>query len=181
MPVKIVQKDDKVLRQIAKEVPIRDIKTPKVQKIIENMKEALATQDDGVAIAAPQIGIPFRIFVVGGIAIDYIKKEKNTAKKSPDLVFINPVITKYSREKKLMEEGCLSVRFLYGKVKRSTKVQLEGYDENANKIKIGASGLLAQIFQHETDHLNGILFIDSAKHLEEIPPEVMKARSHTLK
>ncbi len=177
MAVPIVQKDEKILRQTAKEVPVKEIGSPKIKKIIADMKRALATQDDGVAIAAPQIGVSLRIFVVGGVALDYIKKEKNKSKKSSDLVFINPVITKYSRDKTLMEEGCLSVRYLYGKVKRSTKVQIEAFDENSKKINTGATGLMAQIFQHETDHLNGILFTDSAKSLEEIPPEVMKARS----
>ena len=93
------------------------------------------------------------------------------------MVYINPVITKKSREKKLMEEGCLSVRYLYGKVNRSTKASIEGYDEFGNFFKKGGAGLLAQIFQHETDHLDGVLFIDSAIDLENIPPETLKKRS----
>ena len=73
-------------------------------------------------------------------------------------------------EKKMMEEGCLSVRYLYGKVSRGSKVVLEAYDETGKKFIKGASGLLSQIFQHETDHLNGVLFIDKAKNIEEIIP-----------
>ncbi len=70
-----------------------------------------------------------------------------------------------------MEEGCLSVRWLYGQVPRSVKVSLEASDITGKKFRVGASGLLAQVFQHETDHLNGVLFIDTAENVEDIPPE----------
>lgn len=176
--VEIVQKSHKTLRQKAKEVLVKDIKTPKIKRVISDMKKALASQDDGVAIAAPQISVSLRMFVVSGRVLNFIRGESEKVKKYADMVFINPKITKLSREKKMMEEGCLSVRYLYGKVKRSNKASIEAYDESGNFFKKGASGLMAQVFQHETDHLNGILFIDTAKELEEIPPEMLKKRSH---
>ena len=74
----------------------------------------------------------------------------------------------------VVEEGCLSVRFLYGQVSRSKKALLEAYDESGKKFERGGAGLLSQIFQHEVDHLNGILFIDKAKYVEEILPENIK-------
>ncbi len=77
-------------------------------------------------------------------------------------VIFNPEIIKFSEEKIIMEEGCLSAPGIYGQVERSSEIILQGYDKNGRKIKIRASGLLARIFQHETDHLNGILFIDKA-------------------
>jgi peptide deformylase len=166
MVTKIVQREDPVLRQIAKEVPVSAITTPKIQKIISDMKKALASQDDGVAIAAPQIGLALRIFVISGKANDIAKKTEN----SPDEVYINPIITKISKDKKLVDEGCLSVRYLYGKTKRSTRASIEAYNEKGKKFSRGASGLIAQIFQHETDHLNGILFIDHAKQIKDLPP-----------
>jgi peptide deformylase len=181
MPTTIVQKDDPVLREIAREVPIKDILTPKIVKILVHMKKALAHEDDGVAIAAPQIGVPLRIFIVSGKVIGYMKGEEDGEHKYPDMVFINPRISKYSKEKKFVEEGCLSIRYLYGKVSRSTKVHIEAYDENGIKFKRGASGLLAQVFQHEHDHLDGILFTDTAKDVEDIPPHKMIERSHTKK
>jgi peptide deformylase len=92
-------------------------------------------------------------------------------KRHKDLVFINPVISKLSREKHEVPEGCLSVRWLYGKTIRSKKVTVTAYDENGKKFIRGASGLLAQIFQHETDHLKGILFIDYAKDIKEELPK----------
>jgi peptide deformylase len=169
---KILQKEAPILRETAKEVPVKEIHSPRIQKIIREMKQALASQDDGVAIAAPQIGYDLRIFVVSGKVPTLMKKgqsEENIA--YPDAVYINPKIKKLSKEKKWIEEGCLSVRYLYGKVQRATKAEIESYDEDGKKFTRGASGLLAQIFQHETDHLNGTLFIDTAKDVEEIMPE----------
>ena len=75
-----------------------------------------------------------------------------------------------------MEEGCLSVRYLYGKVSRANKVTIEAFDESAKKFTRGASGILAQIFQHETDHLDGVLFIDKAKDLTEVLPEEIEKK-----
>lgn len=177
----IVQKNNPVLRDISREVKTEEITSPYIKKVIADMKEALASQDDGVAIAAPQIGELLRIFVVSGKVLNFMKGEPEESEEYPDMVFINPTITKLSKEKKYMEEGCLSVRYLYGKVNRSTKAHIEAYDENGNFFKRGGSGLLAQIFQHETDHLNGILFVDNAIDIEDLPPEKLKARSRSHK
>ncbi len=181
----ILQRDKKVLHEKAKEVAVKDIKTLKLRKIISEMSSALRSQDDGVAIAAPQIGYSLRIFVVSGKIFDQdflsdredrlageksIDDVKKTQVKNKDLVFINPKISKLSRDKEWMPEGCLSVRWLYGKTYRSKKATVEAYDEKGKKFTRGAAGLLAQIFQHETDHLNGILFIDHAKDVKEELP-----------
>ncbi|MEI7709195.1 MAG: peptide deformylase [bacterium] len=188
----ILQKEEKVLHVVAKEVPIDAIKSNKIQKILKEMSESLLSQDDGVAIAAPQIGYSLRIFVVSGkiFAKDFAKKrEERFASKEEamlnqnniienkeevelikDLVFINPKISRLSKEKVWLPEGCLSVRPFFGKTYRSKKATVAAYDENGLKFTRGASGLLAQIFQHETDHLNGILFIDHAKDVKEELP-----------
>lgn len=169
---KIVQKDSPVLREISKDVKKDEITSPRIQKIIEEMKTALASQDDGVAIAAPQIGYPVRIFIVSRrVAMMNKTITPQDEQKYKDVVYINPIFKKISREKKVLEEGCLSVRYLYGKVKRSEKATVEALDENGKKFTRGGTGLLAQIFQHEIDHLNGILFIDKATDLEEVPPQ----------
>lgn len=182
MSKKILQKNSLILRKKAKEVKIGDIKKPKIQKILKEMGQALASQSDGVAIAAPQIGYSLRIFIVSGkIFVEKFSAEKekerllnenNLAQKEKskpkkDLVFINPKISKLSRKKEWLPEGCLSVRPLYGTTHRSVKATATAYDENGKKFTRGASGLLAQIFQHETDHLDGILFIDHAKDIKE--------------
>lgn len=176
----ILQRDEPVLRGVAKEVPVADIATPKIKKILKDMQVALDSQDDGVAIAAPQIGVPLRIFLVSGAIIEMLKQQtkeegdriykKSDFADAKDIVFINPVITKLSKKAEWMEEGCLSVRYLYGKVKRATKASVTAYDETGAKFERGASGIMAQIYQHETDHLDGVLFIDKAKELEDLPP-----------
>jgi peptide deformylase len=183
---KILQQKEKVLHQKATEVSIADIKSNKIKKVLKEMSGALASQDDGVAIAAPQIGYTLRIFVVSGkiFSEDFAKnreerilnenniiKPTENKKGAKDLVFINPKVSKLSRDKEWVPEGCLSVRWLYGKTLRSNKATVTAYDENGKKFTRGASGLLAQIFQHETDHLNGILFIDHAKDIKEELPK----------
>ena len=72
------------------------------------------------------------------------------------------------------EEGCLSVRWKYGKVKRAQKATISALDENGKQFERGASGILAQVFQHETDHLDGKLFIDLARDVHDLPPEEIK-------
>lgn len=189
---KILQKEASVLREISKEVPIEKIPSEGIKAILEEMKTALDTQDDGVAIAAPQIGYSLRIFVISKKVEDMIKKgrkdkpgsqltHKAKATIAQNTVFINPIIKKISKEKRVVEEGCLSVRYLYGKVSRASKVIIEAYNENGNKFTEGATGLLAQIFQHEVDHLNGTLFIDKAKYIEEIIPEHLNNSSKKIK
>lgn len=170
--VQIIQNGNDTLRKIAKEVSISEIKNFDVQKVLKDMNEALDSQDDGVAIAAPQINISLRIFAVSGKVFDedFINgfSRISDRKKYPNKFFINPKIIKISKDKKNMDEGCLSVRPLFGKVKRATRATVEAYNEKGEKFLMEGSGLLAHIFQHEIDHLNGILFIDKAKNLREV-------------
>lgn len=157
----IIQSPHKTLRGIATEVPKADISSEKIKKIIESMKHSLHGEDDGVAIAAPQIDEPVRIFVVS---------QKAVAKAKGDIVFINPVITKLGKKKELVSEGCLSVRWKYGLVKRATTATVRALNAEGNEFVMSGKGLLAQIFQHEVDHLNGVLFIDTAIDVEDLPP-----------
>ncbi len=167
----ILQSGHPVLHKKAAPVPVTDIRSPKIQEVLKKMIATLESQADGVGLAAPQIGISLRIFIVAGFVFDRMKKTTG----SPHEIYINPVITKESKEKKWLDgEGCLSVRWLYGKVYRSTRVTLEAYDHQGNLRSRGAAGLLAHIFQHEVDHLNGILFTDKAKDLQEFDPEEIK-------
>ncbi|MBU6231971.1 MAG: peptide deformylase [Patescibacteria group bacterium] len=168
----ILQRENPVLRETARSVPPGEIGSPAVAKVIDDMKRAVHSQKDGVAIAAPQIGSNLRIFLINGELLR--QADKRLKHDGSDLVFINPEIVRTSREKKDVEEGCLSVRWLYGKVKRSVRVTLKALNEKGEHVERGASGLLAQIFQHEVDHLNGILFIDKAKEVWEMTEEEIK-------
>lgn len=155
----IVQKKSAVLRKTAAEVPARDFGSARLAKVLADMSAALARERDGVALAAPQIGKSLCIFIVSG----KILRKKESDPDVPDLVFINPVLKRASKEKKLLEEGCLSVRGRYGKITRSTRATVGAYDASGAYFERNGSGLMAQIFQHEIDHLNGTLFTDHAK------------------
>ena len=190
--VAVVQKTAPVLREKAEAVNKKDFESPRLKKILAQMSEALEKEEDGIAIAAPQVGIPLRIFIVSHRAFEFAEQEggaglEDLSLKNPvaetsakqkysNMVFINPEITKLSRKKHWAAEGCLSVRWLYGEVSRAEKATVRGYDEHGKPFMRGASGLLAQVFQHETDHLNGILFIDKARNVEKITQQEQIAR-----
>lgn len=158
----ILQEPSPVLHQKAEEVPVANILSDKIQTLIKDMKDALLEEHYGVAIAAPQIGESIRIFIVSGRVFAARKAEEYDPKKHFPEVYINPNIVSTSKKQTEMQEGCLSVRGKWGKVMRAERTTIEAYDESGEKISRGASGLLAQIFQHEMDHLNGILYIDKA-------------------
>lgn len=173
----VLQKDDPLLRKTASEVPVSDIPGQNIQKVVQEMKDALRPYKEGVAIAAPQIGYGLRIFAVSGHIFNEEALTENDKEKatSPDFVFINPEIVKSSQKKEWMNEGCLSVSNVFGEVRRALKVTVRAYDERGNLFTRGTSGLLAQIVQHEVDHLNGILFIDKAWDIREIPQEEVRS------
>lgn len=133
------------------------------------MSEALRATKDGVGIAAPQIGESLRIFIASEEALfeDEDRPEGKTKNDWKHFIYINPVITNFSRQKQQGPEGCLSVPGIYGEVKRSMKVRVRAYDEHGKVFERGASGLFARLMQHEVDHLNGTLFIDHATHTTE--------------
>ncbi|MFA4990298.1 MAG: peptide deformylase [Candidatus Paceibacterota bacterium] len=145
------KQDESFLRQKTQEV--KDPTDPEIRKLIETMKDAMK-KNNGVGLAANQIGKSWRIFIA-----EY---------QNQFYAFINPRIIKHSRKIVLGEEGCLSVPYIVGIVPRYEKIVIEGRDLNNNKIKIKASGTLARIFQHENDHLDGIIFIDKAKELYQV-------------
>lgn len=159
----IAQNGDPVLRKQAETVPEDKVTSTKIQNIIADMKSALHDTNDGVAIAAPQIGQSVRIFLVR----DNVFTDRDDV-PTEDKVFINPEIINTSKQTAVIDEGCLSVRHVYGKIERSTQATIQATDRHGDKFEMGASGLLAQIFQHETDHLDGKLFIDEATDLRKL-------------
>ena len=157
----LVPEEHPALHQIAEEVTKEEFDNGFVDKLIRGMKKALKAYNvDGftaVAIAAPQVGVAKRVFLV-----DDQSKERNVL---PPLIAINPKIIKASKKSSLVGEGCLSVPDRYGAVQRHKNVTLRALDENGIEYERGAGGLLAQIFQHECDHLDGTLFVDRAEKL----------------
>ncbi len=179
-----VPAENELLRQESIDVPVELFNTPELKQIIQDMIDTLDTQSDGVALAAPQIGILYRIFVVRydrtlptplgstDASVDGASQVKiPAAERKADIgVFINPQFIKSSRRREEMDEGCLSVRGIYGTTYRHDRATVRAQTETGAFFERGGGGLLAQIFQHETDHLEGILFIDHA--IELTAPKV---------
>src|SRR3989344_8697675 len=146
----LVPESHQALHAIAEEVPREDIGSARIQKIIRDMRAVLHSykggEFTGVAIAAPQIGVPLRIFLIEDTGPD--KKDAHAdAPRLPTLVAINPRLVKLSKKKRLMNEGCLSVDDSYGAVLRSTHATLRAYDERGISYQRGASGFLPQLLQ----------------------------------
>ncbi len=153
----IRQEGDEILKKKSREVEVID---DKIRELIEDMVETMHKYD-GVGLAAVQVGILKRILVID-IYDD----------KTPIVKLVNPTIVKQKGEVEL-DEGCLSFPNKFAKVKRPTDVVVEGLNEKGEKVKIKATGLLAQALCHEIDHLNGITFVDRMEPgtLEYINPE----------
>ena len=172
----IVQDGAAVLRETAKPVPEEMFGTPKLKKIIADMEDTLDPELEGVALAAPQIGVPYRMFIVRKDRTIPPPPQENAKGESsrptvhpPEVeIYINPEIRKTSRKRANAEEGCLSVRGVYGTTNRHERVTLRAYGADGSRFERGAGGLMAQIFEHEVDHLNGILFTDHAENLIHI-------------
>ena len=167
----IVPIDHPALRAHAKEIAVDEINTPYVQDLIADMKALLAKERLGVAIAAPQVGEAVRLFIVSGkVFLPAVEDDADPQPGTlipPDQVFINPTILKLSQKKEDMHEGCLSLPGIWGEVPRSIRARISAYDEHGTPITRGASGLLAHVFQHEIDHLEGIIYIDKAHDMYE--------------
>lgn len=182
----IVQTGNPVLRKHAKPVLKKEIHSKALRSLMSRMKKVLAAEKYGVAIAAPQLGESLRMFIVAGRAFQKpdsasesepapksVSKRssglaedgpRTFAKQSPanDMIFINPELIRVSKKKSEMPEGCLSVRGMYGSVLRHDKATVRAIDEQGKPFIYHGSGLVAQIFQHEIDHLGGILYTDKA-------------------
>lgn len=157
---KLVAQNHPALHTISEELTSEDFSDGTVNKILKGLRQAIKTyQVDGfaaVAIAAPQIGVAKRMFLIED-------QSGSEEERFPTIIAINPRITKVSKKTQELGEGCLSVPDEYGLVVRHKNVTLEATDENGEIFTRGAGGLLAQIIQHECDHLDGTLFVDRAE------------------
>ncbi|MFT5831644.1 MAG: peptide deformylase [Candidatus Paceibacteria bacterium] len=157
---KLVPENHPALHAIAEECTAEDFADGTVSKIIKDLRQAIKTYDvDGyaaVAIAAPQIGISKRVFIVED-------QSEDREGALPTIIAVNPRFLKMSKKMQEGGEGCLSIPDTYGIVRRHKNVTIEATDENGNLYTRGAGGLLATIMQHEYDHLDGILFPDRAE------------------
>ena len=150
---------DPVLRKLC--LPIENIDGELVT-LAENMVETTLAAP-GVGLAANQIGLPWRLFVVNiGVETD----------KNNLVTVVNPEITAMEGSE-LGEEGCLSIPDVISEVNRASQVEIKGYDLDGNEVRYEAQGYLARAFQHEMDHLNGVLFWDN---LGKVKRDILKRK-----
>ncbi len=159
----IVRHPNPILRQKAQEVT--DFGRA-LQQLIDDMFDTLRYAS-GVGLAAPQVNVPLRVLVVE-YAHDEGAPPERYALVNPRLVYVSP-------ETELGTEGCLSIPGVFGEVERARSIIIKGQDRYGEPVTIRAHGWLARIFQHEIDHLNGVLFIDKALRIWREEPEVTAA------
>ncbi len=161
--LKVARLGHPVLRQKANPVPVDDIASDRVQRLIDDMVETMR-EYDGAGLAANQVHTLLQIAVI----------EVETNPRYPDAppipltVLVNPVVTPATEEREDGWEGCLSVPDMRGVVPRYTAVRLECYDRQANRVSLVAKDFFARVIQHETDHLNGIVYLDRMRDLRSL-------------
>lgn len=157
----IVTVPDKILRGKARKVTSfgAELQTL-IDDMVDTMREAL-----GVGLAAPQVNAPLRVIVVEF-------NESEDEETPPKLyMVVNPKITRFSSDQDFGTEGCLSLPRIVGEVERPISVTVKGFNRRGQPLKIKAGGWLARIFQHEVDHLDGVLFVDRADKVWQIEGE----------
>ena len=158
MQLDIASIGNPILRQVAKEVTIKQIDSEEVQTLIDNLIETMHFAN-GAGLAANQVSVPWRIFVVE-------VKDNARYPYKPDIpltVLINPQIEFLTEDRFDNYEGCLSVPNLRGVVERCPEIKIKGFNRAGEPVEILAKGITAGTFQHEFDHLNGLLFLDKVK------------------
>ena len=161
--LKVARLGHPVLRQVARPVPAAAISAPDVQRLIDDMIETMR-EYDGAGLAAPQVHALLQIAVIEVAA----NPRYPDAPEVPLTVLVNPVVTPLTDEVEEGWEGCLSVPDMRGRVPRQTAVRLECYDRDARRVDLVAKDFFARVIQHETDHLNGIVYLDRMRDLSSL-------------
>jgi peptide deformylase len=157
--LKVARMGHPALRTKAQPIPPSEIGSPRIQRLIDDMFETMR-EYSGIGLAAPQIHEGLRVFVAGLRAAEGSASELNDDTDMPFITLINPQFTPVGDEIISGWEGCLSIPDIRGLVPRASRIQVKAYDRNGRMIEIAARGLPARVIQHETDHLDGVLFLD---------------------
>jgi peptide deformylase len=178
--LKVARMGHPVLRARAKPLDAAAIRSPRIQQLIDDMFETMMDYQ-GVGLAAPQVHESLRLFVAGfappsdedadeDAAEDDDERgdERDEENHVPQMALINPEITIVGRETVNDWEGCLSIPDIRGRVTRAREIKVKAFDRNARRIEISARGFTARVIQHETDHLDGVLFLDRMASLETL-------------
>src|SRR5262245_19899616 len=164
--LKVARMGHPVLRAAASAVDPDDIKSPRIQQLIDDMFETMK-EYNGVGLAAPQVHEGLRLFVAG-FASRPGEEAEDEASRVPRMVLINPDIRVIGTDIDEDWEGCLSIPEIRGRVPRAREIEVKAHDRRGRRISIHARGFTARVIQHETDHLDGVLFIDRMKSLETL-------------
>jgi peptide deformylase len=161
--LKVARMGHPVLRTRAREIERAELKQASMQKLIDDMIDTMH-EYHGVGLAAPQIHEGVRIFVA---AINPVEEEPLPPDAEP-MVFINPVITPVGNDVRDDWEGCLSIPDIRGRVPRARVIKVSAMDRSGGKIDIASQDFPARVIQHETDHLDGVLFLDRMRSFETL-------------
>ncbi|HXM17580.1 MAG TPA: peptide deformylase [Candidatus Tumulicola sp.] len=153
---RILTDPDPILHKVAKKVSALELKLPMTQALIDDMFETMYAAP-GIGLAAPQVGVVKRIIVV------------HVGEDSGPYAIVNPVLSGFEGEIQ-GTEGCLSIPGTIGDVKRAEKCVVSGLDRHGKRLRIEAEGWLARCFQHEVDHLDGVLITDKATNIRDAVP-----------
>lgn len=155
-----------VLRKVTKDI---DVSFPNLKELVENMYETMYNAE-GIGLAAPQVGLEDRIFVID---LSPLADEENPHYKDLKKVFINARITSRTGDEESIEEGCLSIPGVHESVARPGTIEIEYLDENLDPHCETYTGFTARVIQHEYDHIDGILFVD---HISAIRKRLIKSK-----
>ncbi|MBC7691327.1 MAG: peptide deformylase [Methylotenera sp.] len=159
---KIARMGHPVLRQVARDLTFQEIKSPEIKRLIQDMIETMEDAG-GIGLAAPQIHESIQLAIIGYEEDNERYPDSGDDEGQPLSVFINPKITVLDPTEQGFWEGCLSVPELRGLVYRPKKIQVDYLDINGKPKSLVAENFLATVFQHELDHLAGILYVDRIK------------------
>jgi len=158
--LKVARMGHPVLREPARALEPSEIKSDAIQQLIDDMFETMA-EYQGIGLAAPQVHEGVRLFVAG-----YDSEEGEQG--FPRIALINPEITIVGDDTVEDWEGCLSIPEIRGKVPRAREIEVRAYDRGARRVEMTARNYIARVIQHETDHLDGILFLDRMTSFETL-------------
>jgi len=156
--LKVVRMGHPVLRTPTRPLDPSEINTPAIQRLIDDMFETM-NEYQGIGLAAPQVHEGLRLFVAG---ID------DPEASLPPVVMVNPEIEPLGTEVEEDWEGCLSIPDVRGRVPRATEIRVRAFDRHGRPLSMTASGFPARVIQHETDHLDGVLFLDRMTSLQSL-------------
>jgi peptide deformylase len=155
-----------VLRARAKAIDPAEIKSPRIQQLIDDMFETMH-EYQGVGLAAPQVHVGLRLFVAG-FESEREGSREDDDRNVPVMAIINPEIEALGTTIVEDWEGCLSIPDIRGKVPRAASIVVKAYDRKGRRIEVRPRGFTARVIQHETDHLDGVLFFDRMKSFETL-------------